>query len=102
MAEISSLVAVRAATSVDLDVRLYYAAVQNLVYRCANVPRTAAERSVTSLIHCDQYLQKSVDMSIQLPAGIKCDPVQMAEVIQQEYVIVVGAWFVSKSIAVTA
>ena len=44
-ARISTLYAVRAATTVrilaqcvDLDVRLYYAAVQNLVYGCGNVP----------------------------------------------------------------
>ena len=27
-------------------------------------------------------------MSIQLPVGLKCDPVQMAEVVQQEYILV--------------
>ena len=30
-------------------------------------------------------------MSIQLPAGLQCDPVQMAEVVQQ-YVLVGGTW----------
>ena len=30
------------AQCVDLDERLYYAAVQNLVYECGNVPQTAA------------------------------------------------------------
>ena len=31
-------------------------------------------------------------MSIQLPAGLKCDPVHMAEGIQQENVLVGGGW----------
>ena len=30
-------------------------------------------------------------MSIQLPADLQCDPVQMAEIVQQEYVLVGGA-----------
>ena len=38
--------------------------------------------------HCTQHVQQSVDMSIQLPAGLQCDPVQMPEVVEQEYVLV--------------
>ena len=80
------------AQSVDLDVRLYYAAVQNLVYGCGNVPQTTAKSSDTPPIHRSQHVQQSVNMSIQLPAGLQFDTVQMAEV-QQEYVLVVGSWF---------
>ena len=69
---------------VDLDARLYYTAVQNLVYGCGNVAQTTAESSDTSSIHCDQHVQQSVDMSINLPAGLQCNPAQMAEVVQQE------------------
>ena len=36
------------AQCVDLDVLLYYAAVQNLVYGCGNVPQTTAESSLHS------------------------------------------------------
>ena len=39
-------------------------------------------------IHCAQHVQISADMSIQLPVGLQCDPVQIAEVVQQEYVLV--------------
>ena len=35
------------AQCVDLDVLLYYAVVQNLVYGCENVPETTAESSDT-------------------------------------------------------
>ena len=44
---------------VDLDVRLYYAAVQNLVYGCENVRQTTAESSDISAIdlHCAQHVQ---------------------------------------------
>ena len=62
---------------------LYYAAVQNLVYGCGNVTQTTAESSETPLIHCTQHVQQSVDMPIQLPAGLQYDPVQMTEVRQQ-------------------
>ena len=54
----------------DFDVRLYYAAVQNLVYGCGNIPQTTADSSDTPPIHCAQHVQHSVDMSIQLPAGL--------------------------------
>ena len=37
-----------------------------------------------------QYVQQSIDMSIQLSAGLQCDPIQMAEVVQQEYVLSAG------------
>ena len=52
----------------------------------------ADESSNTPLIHCAQHVQQSVNTSIQLPAVLECDPVQMAEVFQQEYILVVGAW----------
>ena len=71
------------AQCVDLDVRLYYAAVQNLAYGYGNIPQTTAVRSDTPPIHCDQHMQQSVDMSIELPAGLQCDPVQMTELRQQ-------------------
>ena len=80
------------AQCVNLDMRLYYAAVQNLVYACGKVPQNTNERSDTPPIHCAQNMQQSVNMSIQLPAGLQCDPVQMADVVQQEYVLVGGAW----------
>ena len=79
------------AQCVNLDVRLYYAAFPNLVYGCGNIPQTTAESSDTPLIHCAQHVQQSADMSVQFPAGLKCEPVQMAEVVQQEYVLVSGA-----------
>ena len=79
------------AQCIDLDVRLYYVAIQNLVYRHGNVPQITAENSDTPPIHCAQHVQQSIDMSIWLPAGLQCDPVQMAEVVQQEYVPIDGA-----------
>ena len=66
----------------NLDICLYYVAVQNLVYGCGNVPQTTAESSDIPLIHSAQYVQQSVDMYIQLPTGLECNPVQIAEVIQ--------------------
>ena len=79
------------AQCVDLDVRLYYMVIQKLVYGCGYVAQTTAKSSDTPPIHCVHHVQQSVDMSIQLPAGLQCDPVQMAEVVQQEYVLVGGA-----------
>ena len=78
------------AQCVDLDELLYYAVVQNLIYGCGNVPQTIAESIDTPPIHYAQYVQQSVDMSIQLPAGLQGDRVQMAEVVQKEYVFVGG------------
>ena len=75
-----------------LDVRLYYAAVQNLIYGCGNVPQISAQSSDTPPIHYVQHVKQSVDMSIQLPSGLKCDHVQTAELLQQECVLVGGAW----------
>ena len=80
------------AQCVDLDVRMYYAAVQNLVYGCGNVPQTTAESSDTPSIHCALYMQQSIDMSMELPAGLQCDPIQTAEVVEQGYALVSGAW----------
>ena len=77
---------------IDLDVHLYYAAIQNLVYRCGNVPWTTIESSDTAPTHCAQHVQQSVDMSNQLPTGLQCNPNQMAEHVQQEYVFISGAW----------
>ena len=77
---------------VDLDVNLYYVAFKNLVYGYGNVPQTTAESSDTTQIHFAQHLQKSVDLSIQLPADLQCNPVQMAEVVQREHVLVAGSW----------
>ena len=74
-----------------LDVRLYYSAVQNLVYGCGNVPQTTAESSDTSPIHCAQHVQQSVDVSFQFRAGLQCDPIKMAKILQQEYVLGGGA-----------
>ena len=65
------------ALCVDLDVRLYYSVVQNMVYGYGNVLQSTAESSDTPSIHCDQHFQQSVDMSILLPGGLQCDPVQM-------------------------
>ena len=64
------------AKCVDLNVRLYYSAVQNLVYGRGNVLQTTAERSDTPPIHCAQGVQQSVDMSIQLPAGVQWNPLK--------------------------
>ena len=59
----------------DLHVHLYYAAIQNLIYGYGNVLQTTAKSSDTSPTHCAQHVQQSVDMSIQLPAGLQCNPV---------------------------
>ena len=67
---------------VNLDVHLCYAAIQNLVYGCGNVPQTTAESSDTSLIQCAQHVQQSVDMYIHLPTGLQCDPAQIVELRQ--------------------
>ena len=73
------------AQRIDLDVRLYYTAVQNLVYGCGNVPQTIAESNDTPPLHCAQY----VDMFFQLPAGLQCDPIQLTELRKQ----VQDAWY---------
>ena len=94
-AQIFSLDAVRAAAApqcMDLDMHLYYVTLQNLIYGRGNVLQTTTESSNTLPIHCNQYVQQSVNMSNQLPAGLQCDPIQMAEVIQLEYVLVGGSW----------
>ena len=44
---------------VYLDVRLYYVAIQNLVYGCGNSPQTTAESSDTPPIHCALHVQHS-------------------------------------------
>ena len=85
---ISSLDAIRAATAAaqcfDLDVHVYYVAVQNLAYEYGNVSQNTADNSNTPPLHCVQNVQQSDDMPIQLPAGLQCDPVQMPEVVQQK------------------
>ena len=77
------------AQCIYLDVRLYYTA----VYGRGNVPQTTAESSDTPPIHCVQHVLQSFNMSIQHPAGLQCDPVQMADVVEQEYVLIGRAWF---------
>ena len=80
--------------SVDLGVRLYYAAVQNLIYGCGNVldyiPLLKAETHhryfVTSM--CSN---KSICPS-SFPQTYSVTPFKNAEVLQQEYVLVGGAW----------
>ena len=47
-----------------------------------DVPHTTAESSDTPLIHWARHVQQSVDMSIQLPTGLQCNPVQMAEIVK--------------------
>ena len=68
---------------VDLDVRLYYAAVQNLIQGCGYILQTTVENSDTPPIEYAKHVQQSVDISSQLPAGLQCDPIQMAELRQQ-------------------
>ena len=74
----------------NLDVHLSYVAIQNLVYKCGNVPQTTAESGNTPPIHHAQYMQQSINMSIQLPSGLQCDPVQKAEVVQEKYILIGG------------
>ena len=76
----------------DHDVHLNYAAVQNLICGCGKVPQAIAESSDTPPKHCVQHVQQSVDMSIQLTAGVQCYPVQISEVVKQKYVLVSLAW----------
>ena len=40
------------AQCLDLDMHLYYKAIQNLAYRYENVPQTTAESSSTPLTNC--------------------------------------------------
>ena len=53
----------------------------------------STESSDIPPIHCAQHMQQYVDMSIQLPAGQQCNPVKMAEAVQQEYILFGDAWF---------
>ena len=62
------------------------------IYRYGNVPQITAESSDTPPIRYAQHVQQSVDMYIQLPADLQCDSVQIAEVVQQDYVPVSGIW----------
>ena len=65
-------------------------------------PETSLQVCECSTDHCKkqrhttdtfcQHVQQFIDMSIQLPIGLKCDHLQMAEVVQQEYVLIGGAW----------
>ena len=52
-------------------------------FMCGKVPQTTVKSSNRPSIHCAQHVQQSVDMSIQLPAGLQCKPSQMAELQQQ-------------------
>ena len=45
--------------------------------------KTTAERSDTPPNHCAHHVQQSFVMSIQLPAGLQCDRVQMAKLRRQ-------------------
>ena len=45
--------------------------------------KTTAESSDTPPKHCAHHVQQSFVMSIQLPAGLQCDRVQMAKLRQQ-------------------
>ena len=76
---------------INPDVHLYYAAFQNLVYKCGNVPQTTVESSDTPSLHCAQNVKQPVDMSVYLPTDLQCDPAQMAEIVEQEYVLIGGA-----------
>ena len=82
------------AQCVDLDVRLDVPPRTWSTGR--NVPHATDESSDTPQIHCAQHVQQSVDMSIQLPAGLQCDPVPMAEVFQHVYVLFDGGWLYSR------
>ena len=62
-------------------------AIQNLVYVCRHVPQITTKSSDTPRIHCAKHMQQFVNMSIQLHAGLQCDPVQIAEVVQYEYAV---------------
>ena len=81
---------------VNLDVCLYYVAIQNLIYGCGNVPQTTAECSDTPLMLWCPTCAAIHWYALQLPAGLQFDPVQMAEVVQQEYVLFVGAWLYTR------
>ena len=64
------------AQCVDLDVRMYYVTVQNLVYVCRSSDKTP--------IHSTQHVQHSIEMSIQVPTGLP-------EIVQQEYALFGGS-----------
>ena len=88
--------AVQAATTVHTMRRSWCASVLNghpepglQVWECS---QTTAESSDTLPIHCAQHVQQSVDMSIHLPAGLQCDSIQMAEVVQLIYLLICRAW----------
>ena len=68
---------------VNLVLHLYCVAVQNLVYGCETDPQASPESSDTPLIRCVQHSHLSIDMFIQLPVGLQCNPVQMAKLRQQ-------------------
>ena len=62
------------AQSVDLDVRLYYAAVQNLVYGCGNVPQTTAKSSENTTYTPKQHVQQSVICPSSFPQACNSTP----------------------------
>ena len=70
---------------VNLSVRLYYAAVQNLVYGCGNVPQTTAESSDTPRAAIRRYVHPA-SRRPTMRSPFK------SEVVQLEYVPVGGAW----------
>ena len=76
------------AQCINLVLCLYYIAIWNLFYGCRNILQAIAESSNALPIHCAQHVQQPVNMSIQLLAGLQCDPIQMAEVVHQEYILI--------------
>ena len=62
------------AQCVDHDVRLYYDAVQNMVYGCGNVPQIIAESSDTPPIYCAQHMQQSVGKPSHFPQAYNATP----------------------------
>ena len=57
-----------------------------------NFPQTTAESNDTPLINCVQHVHQSVYVYFQLPSGLQCDPIQIVEVVQQEYILISGVW----------
>ena len=83
---ISSLDAVQEPTSASTMRRscVCFMRLSRMWYMCVwDVPQTNAENSDTKTIYCAQHMHQSIDKSIQLPAGPQCDPIQMAQIVQQ-------------------
>ena len=95
-AQISSLVAVRAATAACTMCLSWQAPLLSGHLESGLWVRECSTdhcwKSDTPPIHCAKHVQQSINMSIQLPIDLQCDTIQMAEVVQQEYVLISGAW----------